>query len=153
MIKKITLFFITALMVSAAAFAQIENPVKWSYTAKKISDKVYELHITANLDAKWHIYAQDAGEGPSSTAVTFTKNPLITTEGKVKEVGNLEKEYNSIFGSVLKFYHNKVTFVQKVKLRSNVATVVKGSVNYMVCNDRRCLPPKDLEFSIKIDGK
>lgn len=153
MIKKITLFFLTALFISAAAFAQIENPVKWSYTAKKISDKVYELHITANLEPKWHIYAQDAGEGPSSTEVNFTKNPLVVMDGKVKEVGNLEKEYNTIFGSVLKFYHSKVTFVQKVKLRSNVATVVKGSVNYMVCNDKRCLPPKDLQFSIKIDGK
>lgn len=153
MIKKITLFFITALVISAGAFAQIENPVKWSYTAKKISDKVYELHITANLEPKWHIYAQDAGEGPSSTEFTFTKNPLITAEGKVKEVGSLEKEYDKNFNSVLKFYNTKVTFVQKVKLRSNVATVVKGSVNYMVCNDRRCLPPKDVEFSIKIDGK
>lgn len=153
MIRKITLFFISALLVSAAAFAQIENPVKWSYTAKKISDKVYELHITANIDNKWHVYAQDAGEGPSSTSVTFVKNPLVTLDGKVKEVGNVEKEYNDLFKSVLKFYHNKVTFVQKIKLRSKVATVVKGTVNYMVCNDKKCLPPKDLEFSIKIDGK
>jgi len=153
MMKKITLFFISALMISAAAFAQIENPVKWTYTAKKISDKVYELHITANLDPKWHIYAQDAGEGPSPTTFSFTKNPLVTTEGKIKEIGSLEKEYDKNFGSVLKFYNTKVTFVQKVKLRSNVATVIKGAVNYMVCNDRRCLPPKDVEFTIKIDGK
>lgn len=153
MIKKITLSFILALIVMAGAFAQIENPVKWSYTAKKVSDKVYELQITATLEPGWHIYAQDAGEGPSPTTFSFTKNPLVTTDGKVKEVGSLEKEYDKNFGSVLKFYNSKVTFVQKVKLRSNVATVVKGSVNYMVCNDRRCLPPKDVQFSIKIDGK
>ena len=153
MMKKITLSLITALMFSAAAFAQIENPVKWSYTAKKISDKVYEVYITANLDPKWHIYAQEAGEGPAPTTISFAKNPLIKTDGKVKEVGSLEKEYDKNFGSVLKFYSTKVTFVQKIKLKTNIATVLKGSVNYMVCNDRKCLPPKDVPFSIKLEGK
>ena len=153
MMKKITLSLLIALVASAAAFAQIENPVKWSYTAKKISDKVYEVYITANLDSKWHIYAQDAGEGPSSTAISFVKNPLVTMDGKIKEVGNLEKEYDKNFGSVLKFYSSKVTFVQKVKLRSNVATTLKGAINYMVCNDKKCLPPKDVPFSIKLETK
>lgn len=153
MIKKITLSLLTALVFSAAAFAQIENPVKWSYTAKKISDKVYEVHITANLEPKWHIYAQDAGEGPEPTSISFTKNPLLNFEGKVKEQGQLVKEYDNNFNSVLKFYSTKVTFVQKVKVRSNVATVIKGAVNYMVCNDRKCLPPKEVPFSIKLDAK
>lgn len=153
MIKKITLSLLTALVFSAAAFAQIENPVKWSYTAKKISDKVYEVHITANLEPKWHIYAQDAGEGPEPTSISFTKNPLLSFEGKVKEQGQLVKEYDNNFNSVLKFYSTKVTFVQKVKVRSNVATVIKGAVNYMVCNDRKCLPPKEVPFSIKLDAK
>ncbi|MBC7934280.1 MAG: hypothetical protein H7Y86_02820 [Rhizobacter sp.] len=153
MIKKITLSLVTALIFSAAAFAQIENPVKWSFTSKKIADKVYEVYITANLDPKWHIYAQDAGEGPSPTAVNFVKNPLVSFDGKVKEQGSMEKEYDKNFGSVLKFYSTKVIFVQKIKLRSNVATVLKGSVNYMVCNDKKCLPPKDVTFSIKLEGK
>ncbi len=114
---------------------------------------MYEVSITANLDPKWHIYAQDAGEGPAPTTISFTKNPLVSTEGKVKEVGSLEKEYDKNTGSVLKFYSSKVTFVQKVKLRANVSTVLKGSINYMVCNDRKCLPPKDVPFSIKLEGK
>ena len=153
MIKKITLSLLTVLFISAAAFAQIENPVKWSYSAKKISDKVYEVYITATLEPKWHIYAQEAGEGPEPTSISFTKNPLVSLEGKVKEQGHLEKEYDNNFKSVLKFYNSKVTFVQKVKVRSNVSTVLKGAVSYMVCNDRKCLPPKEVPFSIKLDGK
>src|SRR5687767_5737511 len=118
MMKKITFSLLIAMIFSAAALAQIENPVKWSYTAKKISDKTYEVYITANLDPKWHIYAQEAGEGPEPTSIKFSKNPLISVDGKVKEQGTLEKEYDKNFGSVLKFYSTKVTFVQKVKLRS-----------------------------------
>jgi len=137
----------------AAATAQIENPVKWSYTAKKISDKVYDVYVTATLDPKWHIYAQDAGEGPEPTSLMFGKNPLVKLDGKVKEEGKIEKQYDENFKSVLKFYSNKVSFVQRVKLKSSVSTLVKGSINYMVCNDRKCLPPKEIPFAVKLPGK
>ena len=150
--KKLYVTFLV-LFLAAGAFAQIENPVKWSYTAKKVSDKVYDVYITATLDNKWHIYAQDAGEGPEPTSLSFAKNPLINLDGKVKEEGKLEKEYDKNFGSTLKFYSNKVSFIQRVKLKSAVATVLKGSVNYMVCNDRKCLPPKEFPFTVKVAGK
>ncbi len=150
--KKLYLSLITLAFVGAAS-AQIENPVKWAYSAKKVGDKTYEIYVTAAIDPKWHLYAQDAGEGPEPTSLNFTKNPLIKLDGKVKEEGKLEKEYDKNFGSVLKFYSNKVSFVQRVKLKTSVATVVKGSINYMVCNDRKCLPPKEIPFSVKLDGK
>jgi len=151
--KKATIFTSLLLLFFAVANAQFENPVKWSYSAKKIADKTYELHITANLDANWHIYAQDAGEGPVPTSFAFTPNPLVKLDGKVKEVGNMEKSFDANFNSVLKFYAKQVDFVQKVKLRSTASTLVKGTVNFMVCNDKKCLPPKDIPFSIKVDGK
>ena len=150
--KKISLLIISAFMIIDAVSAQIENPVKWTYTAKKISDKMYELHMTATLQGKWHIYAQDAGEGPEPTAFSFAKNPLVKLDDKVKEVGKLEKQYDPNFKSTLKFYSGKVDFVQKVKLKSAVATVVKGTVSYMVCDDRKCLPPKEIPFAIKLDS-
>jgi thiol:disulfide interchange protein DsbD len=133
--------------------AQILSPVTWSYSAKKIADKTYELHITATIDGNWHLYAQDAGEGPEPTTIAFTANPLITFEGNVKEVGKMEKSYDKNFNSVLKYYAKKVDFVQKIKVRTDIATAVKGTVTFMVCNDRKCLPPRDVPFTINIGGK
>ncbi len=150
--KKILLGFFSMMFV-VALHAQISNPVKWTYTAKKIADKTYELHITATIDGNWHLYAQDAGIGPEPTVVNFTANPLITLYGKVKEIGKLEKSFDKNFNSVLKYYGKKVDFVQKIKVRSSIATVVKGSVYFMVCNDRQCLPPRDVPFSINVGGK
>ncbi len=150
--KKIYLILFSVFF-TGIVYAQIENPVKWSYTAKKISDKVYDIYVTATLDAKWHIYAQDAGEGPEPTTLSFGKNPLLSLDGKVKEDGKLEKQYDKNFGSTLKFYSQKVSFVQRVKLKSPVATVVKGSITYMVCNDSKCLPPKEIPFTVKVAGK
>jgi thiol:disulfide interchange protein DsbD len=144
---------LAALFVVASGFAQMENPVIWSYSAKKVSDKVFDIYVTATIAPKWHVYAQDAGEGPEPTTFAFAKNPLVTMDGKVKELGTLEKEYDKNFNSVLKFYSNKVNFVQRVKLKSIATTVVKGTVTFMVCNDRKCLPPKEISFSVKVNEK
>ncbi len=151
--KKLLLLPLFIIAFAGSSFAQIEDPVQWTYTAKKIAPKTYELHITATIGSKWHLYAQDAGEGPEPTSFIFSKNPLVTLNGKVTEVGNLEKSYDPNFRSTLKFYADKVDFVQKVKLKSTASTVVKGTVTYMTCNDKKCLPPKEIPFSIKVEGK
>jgi thiol:disulfide interchange protein DsbD len=147
--------FTILLLVLVAGFAQaqINNPVTWSYTAKKIADKTYELHMTATIAGNWHLYAQDAGNGPEPTSFVFTPNPLVKYEGKVKEIGKQEQSFDKNFNSILKYYAGKVDFVQKIKVKSSTATVVKGVVNFMVCNDRQCLPPRDVPFTIKINAK
>jgi thiol:disulfide interchange protein DsbD len=150
--KKIYFLLLSFFLVTAVN-AQIENPVKWSYTAKKISDKVYDVYVTAVLDPKWHLYAQEAGEGPVPTSFTFNKNPLVILDGKVKETGKLEKQYDENFKSVLKFYAGTVSFVQRVKLKSAASTVVTGAVEYMVCNNNKCLPPKEIKFSVPVNAK
>ena len=141
------------IIILHIAFAQVENPVSWSYTSIKTGPKKYELHMTASIAANWHVYTQDAGEGPISTSFTFTKNPLVKLEGKVKEIGKIETLFDPNFNSTLKFYKDKVDFVQKISLKSTASTVVKGTVLYMVCNDKKCLPPKEIPFSIKLDGQ
>jgi thiol:disulfide interchange protein DsbD len=151
--KKKIFTLLAAMGLFISANAQLLNPVKWIYSAKKIADKVYELHITASIDDNWHIYAQDAGEGPEPTSFKFSANPLVKLDGNVKEVGKLEKAYDPNFQSTLKFYSQKVDFVQKVRLKSTASTIVKGTMTYMVCNDRKCLPPKEIPFSIKVESK
>ncbi len=152
--KEKTVTFISMLFfIIITANAQIENPVKWSYSAKRLADKSYELHIAANIDKNWHIYAQEAGEGPEPTSFTFAPNPLVKYEGKVRESGKLEKTYDPNFKSVLKYYSSGVDFIQKVKLKSKATTVVNGTVTFMVCNDNKCLPPKEVPFSVKVNSK
>jgi hypothetical protein len=149
--KLVTATFL--VLFAGFANAQISNPVLWTYSAKKIADKTYEIHMTATINDNWHLYAQDAGTGPEPTTFSFTKNPLLSFDGKVKEIGKQEKTFDKNFNSILKFYTKKVDFVQKVKVKSAAATVVKGTVNFMVCNDRQCLPPRDVPFSINVGGK
>ena len=90
-------------------------------------------------------------KGPEPTSFSFSKNPLIKLQGKVDEKGKLETQYDPNFKSTLKFYNKQVDFVQKISKKSKAPTTLKGTVTFMVCNERKCLPPKDVPFSIKID--
>src|SRR5688500_19559967 len=95
--KKIV-FTLISVFTIAFASAQTLNPVSWSFTSKKISDKEYEIRMIATLQKGWHLYSQtqpdDAIAQP--TTISFNKNPLLEFEGKVKEVGKLEKYKDKI---------------------------------------------------------
>ena len=141
------------LLAGSYVMAQSSTQVKWTYTAKKIGDKTYEVHMTAVIGGDYHLYAQDAGgDGPIPTAFTFIKNPLLITDGKVKEVGKLIKKFESAWNHDVNYYQNTVDFVQVVKLKSNVKTSLAGKVEFMVCNDRQCLPPADVDIKVNIGG-
>lgn len=133
--------------------AQSSKQVKWNYTVKKVADRTYEVHMTANILGNYHLYAQQVGvEGPVPTIFVFAKNPLIILDGKVKENGNLIKKYESAWDGDVKYFEKSVDFVQVVKLKANVKTNLSGTVNFMVCDDKQCLPPSDVEIKVNIGG-
>jgi Disulphide bond corrector protein DsbC len=84
---------------------------------------------------------------------TFTKNPLLALQGGVKEVGKLVSKYEAMFKTKVNYYEGKVDFVQVVKTKVAAPVSVKGTLNYMVCDDRQCLPPTDVDFDVKVGGK
>ncbi len=128
-----------------------QDPVTWTYEAKKKADGSYDLVITATLPKPWHIYSQNTDEnGPVPTTITFNANPLITKVGKTTEAGKLEKKYDKDLKANTLFYSDKVVFTQNIKLKGKAKTSVTGKINFMVCNDVKCLPPKDVAFSIKL---
>lgn len=132
--------------------AQIKDPVKWSFSAKKLSAATYEVHLTASIDPGWHTYSQTTpAGGPVPTSIAFTKNPLLTVNGQAKEVGKLEKKHEEIFGVDVKQYSNKVDFVQVVEVKGNVKTSLAGTVDFMVCNDKECLPPATKKFAVELN--
>lgn len=149
--KKIFTFF--ALLISVLTVsAQIPDPVQWTYSAKKIADKTYELHLTANIQNNWHLYSQtqpaDAINEP--TAFNFQKNPMIILNGAVKEIGKMELFRDVKLKISANQYAGKVDFVQLVKLRANIKTNIVGTLEYQTCDDKKCLPPKKIDFSIAI---
>ena len=148
--KKFSLLLL-ALFTVGMAFAQ-EDPVSWNFTSKKISDNVYEVQISAVIDRGWHLYSQNQPKDAIAlpTTFSFNKNPLLEFDGKVKEVGKLEKFVDKELDVTANQYSNKVTFVQKVKVKGKAKTNVTGKLEYQVCTDEKCLPAKTVNLSIAL---
>lgn len=145
------LLSLSFVFFACSLFAQLKDPVQWSYTAVKKSDKVYDLVITAVFPEPWHLYSSNTpAGGPVATKVVLKNNPLVTPIGKLKENGKLKKEKDNIFKVDVLYYANKVEFIQTVQLKANVKTNISGTVEYMVCNDDQCLPPTKKTFDIKL---
>jgi len=140
------------VLVFGSFLLHAQSPVSWSFNSKKISEKTYEVHLTANIQSGWHLYSQDQPSDAIAipTSVTINNNPLLKFDGKVKEVGSMEKFQDKNLGISAHQYSNKVDFVQVVKIKSNAKTNVSGSVEFQTCDDKKCLPPKTVNFNIAL---
>lgn len=150
--KKLTLLFL--LLVSGVlSYGQIFEPVEWETSVEKISDTEYKLISKASIDAGWHLYSQEVPEnGPIPT--TFAYND---ENGKVKIIGATKEEDghvidDPVFNMKIKFFENEAVFEQKVEVTDGVS-VVNGIVEFMVCDDEKCLPPAEVDLVFVISEK
>lgn len=139
------------LFVMMAASAQ--NPISWAFTSKKLADNSYEIKMVATIEKGWHLYSQKQPDDAVINPTTFTlaANPLLQVVGSVKETGKLEKFHDKELNISANQYSEKVEFVQIVKVKGKVKTSLNGSVEYQTCDDKKCLPPKTVNFKVALD--
>jgi len=125
------------------------SPVKWAFTAQKKSTGVYDIKLAATVPEPWHIYSQKTpAGGPLPTKISFSTNPLLSIAGATAEDGKVKTIHDKSFGVDVIYFQGNVSFVQPVKLKAAVKTSLHGTVEYMVCNDNKCLPPVTIPFDI-----
>ena len=145
--KKIFLLYIT-LLSTFLGYAQVFEPVSWKTSIEKISEDESYLVATATIDSGWHLYGQEIPSGgPRPTVFTFQPNEGYELIGKTSEDEGITED-DKIFKMKIKYFSFKATFKQKVKLLQKDVKI-DAQVQFMVCDDTRCLPPKteDLFFS------
>ena len=108
--------------------------------------------MTATMQPGWHLYSQVQPEDAIAipTDIQFNKNPLISLNGSIKEVGKMEKFKDEKLGVAANQYAKKVEFVQVVKLKANAKTNLTGTIEYQTCDDEKCLPPKKVNFNLAV---
>jgi Disulphide bond corrector protein DsbC len=145
--------FLTLLLVSALPVLSQQDPVQWKFSTKKLDAKTYEIHMEATVASPWHIYSQTTPDGgPLPTKIEFTKNPLVVLSGKTVEKGVMKEKFEEVFGVKVKYFPGSVEFVQIVKVKSDKAkTNLLGNIEFLACNDVRCMPPKTIPFSIALN--
>lgn len=150
------LFVSTLLALMAlTTFAQIQNPVKWTFSTSKPEVKVGEtvdLLFTVEIDKSWHIFStdQDPDVGPLPAKIKFKPNSTYQLVGGIKTPANVVKKQDELFGGEVRTIEGKGVFLQTVKiLKAN--PIIEGESSAQACQDDGvCIPPKANEFKFEI---
>lgn len=126
-------------------------PVKWSFSADGVQGGMFEVVLKADLEEGWHIYATklESDLGPIPTTIRFTPSGSYAAVGECEEP-EPEKVFDPNFAMDLAYHSGSPSFVQRFKPATADGITVKGEVEYMVCNDKTCLPPEVVPFSLDL---
>lgn len=146
--------FLTVLlaMFTLAAAAQMQDPVHFKVSQKKVSPTELEVIFTGRIDNGWHVYSTGLpADGPISASLHTEKAEGVKAVGKLSHRGKEISQYDKMFGMTLRYFEHSVTFVQKYKITGKTYNV-KGYLEYGACNDENCIPPTQVDFSFKGEG-
>lgn len=152
--KKLLYFLLLFTVFNTTLNGQILEPVKWSTTVEKISDSDFDLVIKASIDKGWHLYAQSIpDDGPIPTTFSFQQQEdIFQLVGNPTEEKGVE-DFDKVFEMNIKYFENSATFKQRIRVLTSDNIEIVGTVEFMVCDDMRCLPPTEEEIKFSVQGK
>ena len=136
---------VALLCVAFTLQAQMYEPIKCETAWDIVSDGVAELRITATIDAGWHVYSTELEGGPTAATLVVETIEGAHLDGKLGFEGKEIAKYDEMFGMDVRYFEDKVTFVQRFAIDSDSYTV-QGYFQYGACDDQSCLPPTNVEF-------
>ncbi|MDR0537665.1 MAG: thioredoxin family protein [Tannerellaceae bacterium] len=143
-----TLYIIVVTLLSLCAEAQIFAPVKWRITLDESVAGEKSIVFSATIDKGWHLYDMDLPPGgPVSTSFTFETLHGAELVGKPTATSAPTSVHDDMFKMELRWYSGSVTFRQKLKITDAKTFKVVGEVEYIACDDARCLPPERETFA------
>ena len=131
--------------------SRLLKPVKWTMDKKKLSENEYELIYTGSIDKGWAVYSLYMEEGgPVHTTITYENAEGAELIGKAIERGNKKEGFDKMWkdevDNVIKFKSGEdYVITQKVKI-TDPSKPLTGYLNFMTCDDTRCLNPTDIDF-------
>lgn len=141
--------------LSQGLAAQILEPVKWSFNFQFLNETEGEVIATAIIDEGWHVYALQVSDdpnfmGPIETKLEVEKSSkysLVGAPTQGKFIRHADPQFDN---EELMYFENTAVFKQKIKLETDQPFNLKGVLQYMSCNDEKCVFPDPENFSLKI---
>jgi thiol:disulfide interchange protein len=134
-----------------------EKQVNWSGTISKKELKTgekSEIKINADIKSGWHLYSTTTPpEGAQPTKFRIKESEAFKIVGLVSQTKPIIK-FEESFGASTEYYEKEATFkfnvepLTKAKSGLNDITVI---VEYMMCNDKFCLPPVEDEIKLRVN--
>jgi len=153
MTKKLFALSLIFTLLATATFAQLMQPVSWTYKTKKVSANETDLIVSASILPTWHLYGQYFGDGgPLKTKFTFEKSKNYELVGKTKESPAPTKVHDEIFNMEVHYFSKSATFTQRIKVLTDRQFILVGSIEGQAClEDGQCVMVSD-DFEFKVEG-
>ena len=150
--KKNLLFLLLMLIGWIPVVAQIQDPVQFKSEWQSLSETEAQIVFTADIDAGWHVYSTDLGDGgPISATFNTDKMEGLELDGKLMPQGKEVENFDKLFDMKVRYFENKATFVQKLEITGETY-YIEGYLEYGACNNENCLPPTAVPFTYSGKG-
>lgn len=138
---------VLAALTAATAFGQ---KVAWTGTAEPLENNEYRIVIEATIPAPYHMYDMGPYDGgPNATSITFAPAEGVAFEGGVEPLTTPHRYFDEMFRMEIGTYEGKARFAQRVRLSVPQAEV-RAAIEWMICDDKSCMPPDDIELTITV---
>ena len=125
-----------------------QNHVTWTFSYDKSGEKII---IKGTIDKGWHLYSQKTplNAGPIPTTVHIDKIKGLKLIGNYSEDLVPHEIFDLNFESKVYLFEDSYLSSQKIKCKN--IQQISGKIEYMVCDDTRCMPPIEVPFTITIN--
>ena len=143
------------LLLPGVLFGQVQT-VDWAVTAESNASQVrivLEAELPADVpdDGRWRMYA--LGSPPPSRAVEVSIDEApegLVLRDSMRQMG-ARSGYDQYFDKTVVYFEQRGLVWADYDAPPDVGgQSIRGHVNYMICNDRICLPPTDATFAAAI---
>ncbi len=147
------ILLLTPLLPARAQTAQ--EVVSWSAEVRPSEaapGAPLQLHLAAQIGDGWKMYAMDSPPPTRGVKITTedTLGILFTDAAAQSEP---EEGYDPNFDMDVRYFHERAQFTLSGRVEDGASLgerVVEGSVRFMVCNARLCLPPTSVPFTAAV---
>ncbi len=136
------------LLLSFTSMMYAQNHVKWTFNYNAKSSTVI---ATGEIEPGWHLYSQktDENAGPIPTKMVIEASKNYKLIGAAVEGTVPHEIFDKNFESTVYLFETHYTSEQQIKVKKSGA--LKGEMQYMICDDTKCLPPISVPFTLEIN--
>jgi thiol:disulfide interchange protein len=155
--------FAFSLVLTAAPVASEQDetqgmlePVRWSPEVENLGGGEYRLRFRASIEPGWKLYSQHIPEAevrPIPTRLEFDgAGERLELLGETAESGQGEEAAEPLFDNlIIRWYKEEAVLEQRIRV-SEPGQPLKGRIEYMTCDNSRCIFPDPWEFELDLSS-
>ncbi len=131
--------------------SNIEVPVIWSYEITAEGNDEYLLKYIATAEDGWSVYSQFTNDdGPVPTSILYEEGDHFEILDIKTEKGKQKVGIDPYFDVEVIKYLSGEPFIIEHRVKINDPEIeIKGGLEFMACDDTKCLPPDFTDFYFK----